>query len=114
MSRHAFTLVEVVVAVAVLAIAGTALQRLVTGSLRTVTSDLRRMQALDAARTLLAETTLRPVPGADAGTRDEGLRFAREVRPTAHPRLLEVRIRVEGADGHDGAELVELVYAPPF
>lgn len=112
MKRRAFTLVEVAVAVAVLAIAGTALQRLVASSVRTVTSDVRRTRALEAARALLAETALHPVPGTDRGTRGEDLRFVREVRPTAHPRLVEVDIRVEDAGGQDGAELVELVYVP--
>jgi hypothetical protein len=47
------------------------------------------------------------------GIRPDGLRFEREVRPTGHPRLREVRVRVQPADGGAGCELLELVRVPP-
>jgi prepilin-type N-terminal cleavage/methylation domain-containing protein len=108
--RRGFTLVEAVVATAVLATAGVALERLIARSVDTLDHDARRARTLVAARALLAETTLHPAPGRAAGERDE-LRWERVVEPTPHPRLLEVRVRVAWRDGGDAAELVEVVYA---
>ena len=113
MRRRGFTLVEVAVAVAVLAIAGVALQRLVTSSVRTIASDAVRARTLAAARERLAEASLRPPPfGRAEWTEPDGVRTTRVVEPTAHPWLRAVRVRSEDARGHDPSELVELVYAP--
>jgi general secretion pathway protein I len=112
-ARRGFTLVEAVVAVAVLASAGVALQRLVVRSFGTVEHDARRARTLVVARALVAEAAIRPPAGGrDAGERPDDLRWVREVRPTPDPHLREVRVRVESRDGGDGAELVELVYVP--
>lgn len=104
------TLLEVVVAVAVLAVGVVALQRLVGRSVAVVADDARLTRAMLAARALLAETALvTPEPGHDEGTRD-GLRFERDVRPTPHPALREVRVRVgDGPRDRGACELVEVI-----
>jgi prepilin-type N-terminal cleavage/methylation domain-containing protein len=113
MSRRGFTLVEVAVAMAVLAIAGVALQRLMTSSVRTIASDAGRARTLAVARERLAEASLQPPPfGRAEWTDPDGLHTIRVVEPTAHPWLRAIRVRSEDAQGHDPSELVELVYAP--
>lgn len=104
------TLLEVVVAVAVLAVGAVALQRLVARSVATIADDARLTRAMLAARAVLAETAVAvPQPGLDEGTRD-GLRFEREVRPTPHPALREVRVRVgDGPRDRGACELVEVM-----
>ena len=93
--RDGLTLLEVVVAVAVLSIGVVALERLVCRSVATIADDARLTRAMLAAQALLAEAAhAAPEAGLDEGERD-GLRFTREVRPTAHPDLREVRVRVE-------------------
>jgi general secretion pathway protein I len=112
--RRGFTLVEVAVAVAVLAVAGVALQRLAVQSLGTIDEDARRAHTLVVARMRLAEAALRPPPnGTELVAEDGGGRTTRTVTPTAHPSLREVRVRTEEPGGRDATELVELVYAPP-
>jgi len=108
-----FTLLEVAVAIAVLALAGIAAERLVVRSIVTVDHDARRARTLLAARDVVAETALAPPPpGRESTTRSDGLRVVREVMPTGHPALAEVHVRVTWADGGDASDLVELVYAP--
>jgi prepilin-type N-terminal cleavage/methylation domain-containing protein len=111
--RRGFTLVEVAVAVAVLAIAGVSLQRLVTSSLRTIASDAGRARTLTVARERLADASLLPPPfGRAEWPESVGVHTTRVVEPTAHPWLRAVRIRSDDARGHDASELEELVYAP--
>jgi len=111
--RGGFTLIEVAVAVAVLATAGVALERLAVRSLATIDDDAGRARTLLAARAGLADAALRPPPpGESEWTDADGIRATRTVTPTAHPWLREVRIRAERAEGRDASELVELVYAP--
>ena len=113
MRRRGFTLVEVAVAIAVLAIAGVALQRLVASSVRTIASDAGRARTLAVARERLADAALTPPAfGRAEWTEPDGGRTTRVVEPTAHPSLRSVRVRSEDAHGRDGSELVELVYAP--
>ena len=112
MTRRGFTLVEVAVAVAVLATAGVALQRLVTTSVRTIGDDAGHARTLVVARERLAEAALRPPPLGHATWVDGDVRTTRIVEATAHPWLRAVRVVAEDADGHDRTELVELVYAP--
>ncbi len=113
MRRRGFTLIEVVVAVAVLAMAGVALERLAAQSLGTIARDAARTRTLMAARARLADAALRPpAPGTETWTEPDGIRTTRVVSRTAHPRLREVRVRAERADGREPSELVELVYAP--
>jgi general secretion pathway protein I len=111
--RRGLTLLEVAVALAVLAIGIVALERLLGRSVATIADDARLTRAMLAARTLLAEAALAaPEPGFAEGERD-GLRFAREVRPTPHPALREVRVRVgDGPRDRAACELVEVIRVP--
>lgn len=110
--QRGFTLLEVMIAIAVLATGVVALQRLVARSAATVAADGETTRALLVARALLAEAALAPPePGLVRGER-AGLRFAREVRPTPHPALREVRVRVAGGPG-GACELVEVIRVPP-
>ena len=112
--RRGFTLVEVLVAVAVLALGVTALQRLVVRSVATVAADADATRTMLLARALLAEAELRPPePGHADGVRPGGLRFARDVLRTAHPALREVRVQVWSDAPGSACELVELVRVPP-
>ena len=107
------TLVEVLVALAVLAVGVVSLQRLLVRSVAMVARDGEASRAMLLARALLAEAELRPPePGHTEGARPGGLRFDRDVRRTPHPALREVRVRVS-AGGGTACELVELVRVPP-
>ena len=113
--RRGMTLLEVLVAVVVLATGIAALQRLVGRSVAAIAADAELTHAMLAAQALLAEAAVAPPsPGHTEGTvSTQGLRFVREVRPTPHPELREVRVRVFPADGDPAAcELVELVRVP--
>jgi type II secretion system protein I len=111
MSRRGFTLVEVLVALSVLAVGVTAVQRLSARSVATIDADARASRAMLLARTLLAEAALTPPePGHTAGDRG-GLSFERDVARTLHPALREVRVRVAWRDG-SACELLELVRVP--
>ena len=113
MTRRGFTLVEVVVAVAIFAIAGVAVQRLVASSVRTIGDGAGRARTLVAARERLAEAALRPPAfGRAEWVEADGGRTTRIVEPSMHPWLRTVRVRSEDARGRDASELVELVYAP--
>jgi len=109
-ATRGLTLLEVVVALAVLAIGVVALARLLDRSVATIADDARLSRAMLAARALLAETALAtPDTGVDEGERD-GLRFTREIRPTPHPALREVRVRVaDGPRDRAACEIVELI-----
>jgi type II secretion system protein I len=107
------TLVEVLVALAILAVGVTSLQRLLVRGVATVAVDREASRAMMLAHALLAEAELEPPePGHVEGVRPGGLRFAREVERTPHPALREVRVRVS-AGGGAACELVELVRVPP-
>ena len=113
MRRRGFTLIEVAVATAVLAVAGVALQRLAVRSLGTLDENAARAGWLVVARMRLAEAALSPPPpGIETLPEDAGGRTIRTVRTTAHRALREVHVRSEGPGGRDAAELVELVYVP--
>ena len=108
------SLLEVLVALAILATGVTALQRLLVQSVGAVNANAERTRAMLAARTLLAEAELVPhPPGRPAGDLGAGgLHFERDVRATAHPRLHEVRVRVTSERDQAGCELVELIRVP--
>jgi general secretion pathway protein I len=109
--QRGFTLLEVVVALAVLAVGVVALQRLTVGSVAVIAHDARATDAMLLARRLLAEAALAPPePGRSEGMRG-ALHWEREVSRAAHPRLREVHVRV-AAPGEPDVELVELVRVP--
>jgi general secretion pathway protein I len=109
-----FTLLEVLVAVAILAVGVTALQRLFARSIVTIAADVDRSRAMLLARALLAEAELAPPePGHDAGARPGGLAFERDVVRTPHPGLREVRVRVRDPSG-GSCELIEVMRVPPL
>jgi prepilin-type N-terminal cleavage/methylation domain-containing protein len=112
-SRRAFTLLEAVVALAVLAIGVVALERLLVRSIAGVGADVAASRAMMSARALLTEAEVRaPETGHTAGVDAGGLRFERDVLPTAHPGLRAVTVRVHPADGGPPCELVELIRVP--
>ena len=113
-SRAGFGLLETLVAVAVVAIGVTAVQRLVTRSVATLGEDLRLTRAMLAAQALLTDAALAPPePGRTSGSTPEGLRFEREVARAPHPALREIRVRVWPDAGAAPCELWEVIRVPP-
>ena len=107
-----FTLLEVLVAMTIVATGVTALLRLTSSSTDTLATESTRTQALLAARALLAEAELSPPSlGSQRGVRTDGLRWEEFVEPTPHPRLRQVRVRVF-TDATRAVELLEVVRAP--
>src|SRR5438093_13705919 len=89
------TLLEVLVALAVLAIGVTALQGLLTASVRGIATDVRLTEALLLARSLLAEAEVRPPePGHVEGERPGALPYFRYTAPTPHLVHAELPVRV--------------------
>lgn len=112
-SSEGFGLLEVLVALVVLAVGVTALQRLVTRSIGTIDAGDRTTRAMLAAQALLADAALSPPePGHTDGVEPGGLRFERDVARTPHPALREVRVRVHPDDGGAPCELIEVIHVP--
>jgi hypothetical protein len=113
------SLLEVLVAVTVLATGIVAMQRLVARSVGGLATDAELTRAMLLARSLLADAEVAPPePGHADGTLADrrgaaGFRFTRDVLRTPHDGLREVRVRVY-PDGRPAAacELVELVRVP--
>ena len=113
-SSRGLGLLEVLVALVVLAVGVTALQRLVTRSVGTLGEDLRLTRAMLAAQGMLVEAALAPPePGQTNGSTPDGLRFERAVARTPHPALREIRVRVWPDAGAAPCELMEVVRVPP-
>ncbi len=113
MATRGLTLLEVVVALAVLAVGITSLQRLVAGSVLAVGSDAALTRAMLAAESVLAEAAVHvPEPGHVEGDRPgpPPLHWTRDVTQTPHARLREVRVRV--SSGREACELVEVMRVP--
>ncbi|HUE30186.1 MAG TPA: prepilin-type N-terminal cleavage/methylation domain-containing protein [Verrucomicrobiae bacterium] len=111
--RRGLTLLEVMVALVILAVGVTALQRLLVRSVATVTADGQTTRAMLLARALLAEAEVQaPEPGHSEGMRPGGLHFERDVRRTLHPSLRQVRVRVYPEAGGTACELVEMIRVP--
>jgi type II secretion system protein I len=108
------TLLEVLVALAVLATGVVAVQRLASGSVAAVARDRELTRAMLLARSLLADAALAPPAlGHSEGEAAPGFRFVRAVTRTPHPGLREVRLRVVPAGREAAAaELVELLRVP--
>ena len=114
LDRAGFGLLEVLVALVVVAVGVTALQRLVTRSVITLGEDVRLTRAMLAAQSLLADAALAPPePGLVDGTTPDGLRFERSVARAPHPALREVRVRVWPDPGAAPCELWEVIRVPP-
>ena len=109
-----FTLVEAMVALAIVATGAVAAERLLARSARTVAVERAATQAQLAAQSLLAAARVGPLPlGSVGGTTADGVAFEREVRPTEHPALREVRVRTRAGPGaRAGCELVEVLRVP--
>ncbi len=113
-SETGFGLLEALVALVVVAVGVTALQRLVTRSIATLGEDLRFTRAMLVAQALLADAAVEPPePGETSGATSEGLRFERVVRRAPHPALREVRVRVWPDPGAAPCELWEVIRVPP-
>jgi type II secretion system protein I len=114
MTRPAgFTLLEVLVAVALLAGGTTALLRVAGTSTDRLAIESRRARALLAAQALLADAELAPPPlGRREGVRSDGFAWTTVVEATPHPRLRQVTVRVM-AEPERAIELVEVVRVPP-
>ena len=112
--RRGVGLLEVLVALVVLAVGLTALQRLVARSVGSIDGAGRTTQAMVAAQALLADAALAPPePGRLDGIAPGGLRWERIVRRTPHPALREVTVRVHPSDGGAPCALVEVIHVPP-
>jgi type II secretion system protein I len=113
------TLLEVLVALVVLATGVAALQRLLAESVGAVATDATLTRAMLLARAVLAEAEVAPPPlghveGDLAGRGAPDFRVAREVTATPHPALRQVTVRVWAAQRPgDAAELVEVLRVPP-
>lgn len=113
------SLLEVLVAVVVLATGVVAMQRLLARSVMGLATDAQLTRAMLLARSLLAEAEVTPPePGHVGGTLagragGDGFRFARDVVRTPHDGLREVRVHVypNGAE-RAGCALVELIRVP--
>ena len=111
--RAGFTLLEVLVAIALLASGLTALLRLASTSTNDLAVESQRTRALLAAQALLAEAELSPPAlGNQDGVRSDGMRWESTVAPTPHPRLRQVQIRVFSTPDRP-VELLEVVRVPP-
>jgi general secretion pathway protein I len=114
------TLLEVLVALAVLATGLVALERLLVRSTAGVATDRRLTRTLLAARAVLADAAVAVPPLGHAegaldgrGPGGAGLRFARDVTATPHPGLRQVRVRVWWEHGTpDACELLEVIRVP--
>jgi type II secretion system protein I len=110
------TLLEVLVALAVLATGVVGLERLLAASVAAVAADARLTRGMLAARALLAEAAVGVPPlGSAAGevAATPGLRWERDVTATPHSALRQVRVRVSWAEGREACELVEVIRVPP-
>jgi type II secretion system protein I len=109
-----FTLVEAIVALAIVATGVVAAERVLVRSTQSAAAAQAATRAQLAAQSLLAEARLGPLPlGTIAGSDAAGIAFEREVRATDHPGLREVRVRTHAGAGAGGScELVEILRVP--
>lgn len=115
-----FTLLEVLVAVAVLGVALTSLLGLHVRNVDLIARDQRITEGTLLARALMTDVEAEPFPDLGVVTGDfeerwpnryPGLRWEREVVSTPLPDLREVRIRVHpGTDDEESGDDVTLVY----
>lgn len=112
-----FTLLEVMVALAIIATAFTALLSLHVENLRSLSREDAYSRSLLLARTLAAETELEGWPGTGTSSGDfeklhpgeaPGFRWEREVRDWSLPGTREVVIRVIPPHGEESASELTL------
>ena len=110
-----FTLLEVLVAVAVLGLALVSLLGLHVRTLALVERDARVSEATLLARALMTETEVEPLPelGTTIGDFEDryperypDLRWERDVLPTSFPGLHQVRIRVFRGEEESGDDVI--------
>lgn len=109
-ATRGFTLLEVLVAVAVLGLGLVSLLGLHVRNIDLIGRDQRVTEATLLARALMAEVESGPFPdlGFESGDFEEDypdrypdLRWEREVTPTPVPNVREVRVRVFAGDGEE-------------
>lgn len=114
-----FTLLEVLVAVAVLGLALVSLLGLHVRNIDLIARDQRVTEATLLARALMSEVEAGPFPdlGAEDGDFEDDypdrfpdLRWEREVLPTPVPDVREVRVRVFRGDFESGDDVVLTYY----
>ncbi|HEU0043771.1 type II secretion system minor pseudopilin GspI [Sphingomonas sp.] len=104
-AEHGFTLLEILVALAVFSLAALALIRLQSASIRGVTVLDRTLVANMVARNVALEAVtgaLAPVRGTTQGVEANGgqtWRWTRTVAPTGDARIMRVDVSVVAADG---------------
>ena len=104
-AEHGFTLLEVLVALAVFSLAALALIRLESASVRGAAVLDRTILANMVARNVALEAVTGarpPVAGASDGVEVNGgrsWRWARQVTPTGDPRIVRIDVAVQGATG---------------
>jgi general secretion pathway protein I len=112
--REGFTLLEVLVAVAVLGLALVSLLGLHVRNLALLERDQRITEATLLARALMVEAEVEPFPdvGLTSGDFEErypqrfpGLQWEREVSPTPVPDVREVRVRVFRGEEESGDDV---------
>jgi general secretion pathway protein I len=106
-----FTLLEMLVALAIFSMAGLALVRLQAVSARSAFDLENRTMAQIVARNLMVERMTDPAPpsfGSTTGTAENAGRswaWRQEVAPSADRRLVAITIRVDGGPGQSPAVL---------
>lgn len=113
--RHAgFSLLEMMVAISILALALAAMYQAASGATRNVRTDEKYTYSVELARSLLAANTRIPISGVnERGETSAGFRWRVESRPLNFARsslpkgsLHEIEVGVSWADGTKERELV--------
>lgn len=117
MRQRGFTLLEVMISVAVLSLVVVSLMSTQTASLRLAGSHRDQTLAADLARAQLAEALVIPADELSPSSADgEGpyrrYRWSRTLHRTSTPGLTRVRIEVRCGDAEERAVVVETLVAP--
>lgn len=106
--QRGFSLLEMIVAVAILGLALGALYQAAAGATRNVRTDERYAYAVELSRSLLADNSSVPLSGASsAGETASGFRWTMQAQPLDRPRgsalangrLQRIRVSVAWSDG---------------
>ena len=113
--QSGFSLLEMVVTMAILGLALGALYEATSGATRNVRSDQRYAYAVELARSLIADNSIVPASGLNlAGETSGGFRWSATATPVIRPResrladgrLQKLRVSVAWPDGHRWREVV--------